>query len=93
MTTITQPILLALALALGALPALAQPAAGDTAGGSSAPVPDSSTEQAAPTEQAPAAGESTSKSSSSAKGSGSPFDYRSSEEISEDVPVSFPVDI
>jgi len=29
----------------------------------------------------------------SAKSNASPFDYRSSEKISEDVPVSFPVDI
>ena len=33
------------------------------------------------------------KKAPSAKRSESPFDYRSSEKISEDVPVSFPVDI
>ena len=33
------------------------------------------------------------KKAPSAKRNASPFDYRSSEKISEDVPVSFPVDI
>jgi len=33
------------------------------------------------------------KKAPSAKSNASPFDYRSSEKISEDVPVSFPVDI
>ena len=33
------------------------------------------------------------KKTPSAKSNASPFDYRSSEKISEDVPVSFPVDI
>ena len=44
---------------------------------SSAAMPEGSAEKKAP----------------SAKRSESPFDYRSSEKISEDVPVSFPVDI
>ena len=33
------------------------------------------------------------KKAASTEGNNSPFDYRSSEKISEDVPVSFPVDI
>jgi hypothetical protein len=44
---------------------------------SSAAMPEGSAEEKAP----------------SAKSNASPFDYRSSEKISEDVPVSFPVDI
>ena len=44
---------------------------------SSAATPEGSAEEKAP----------------SAKSNASPFDYRSSEKISEDVPVSFPVDI
>ena len=44
---------------------------------SSAAMPEGSAEKKAP----------------SAKSNASPFDYRSSEKISEDVPVSFPVDI
>jgi hypothetical protein len=64
-------------------------------------VPDAASPQAAnpPAEkttaapQTPAANGQVKKSAPTTTGKDSPFDYRSSEEISEDVPVSFPVDI
>ena len=43
------------------------------------------------TESAPASGAS--DTNDSERGSGSPFDYEASEQISEDLSVSFPVDI
>ncbi len=45
------------------------------------------------TQQATAPKGSTPKKTPPTTGNDSPFDYRSSEKISEDVPVSFPVDI
>jgi hypothetical protein len=66
-----------LLLALGAVAGQAQPTAED-----SATPPD------------PGAGESSPATDSGTANSGdSPFDYRASEKISEDLPVSFPVDI
>jgi hypothetical protein len=75
-------------LCLGATPLLAQPEATGGEGSSSAAAASGSADTTAPTPPATAP-----TSSSSGTGSKSPFDYRSSEEISEDVPVSFPVDI
>ena len=80
---------LLLALALGSTPLLAQPAP-------EAKTAEPSTRAAQPTApppQAPAAPDPAQKSTPPTTGKDSPFDYRSSEEISEDVPVSFPVDI
>ena len=50
-------------------------------------------DKAAAAQQAPAANRQVQKNAPATTGKDSPFDYRSSEEISEDVPVSFPVDI
>ena len=77
------------ALALGAAPLLAQ-----TEGTDAAEAAPAATEE--PTAAKPAATPAPTASSAPAPkstGNSSPFDYRSSEEISEDVPVSFPVDI
>ena len=68
-----------LALVLAAAAGQAQPGSEDTAG--SAP-PDAGAGESSPTTDGGNAGSSD-----------SPFDYRASEEISEDLPVSFPVDI
>lgn len=81
---------LCIALLLAAAPLLAQPEAPDSA--STTPSDGLENEPAA-TQQAPAPSEPAPTSSSSGTRTSSPFDYRSSEEISEDVPVSFPVDI
>ena len=78
---------LCLALMLGAAPLLAQPEAEDAAGATAAT--GEAEKPSASAQQAPAPSEPAPNSSSNR----SPFDYRSSEEISEDVPVSFPVDI
>ena len=68
-----------LALALGAVAGQAQPTAEDSA---------------TPPDTGASAGESSPAADSSTANSGdSPFDYRASEKISEDLPVSFPVDI
>lgn len=83
-------VTLFLALLLGTTPLLAQPDAG---GASSASPGEGSEGQPAATQQAPAPSEPAPESSSAGSSTRSPFDYRSSEEISEDVPVSFPVDI
>ncbi len=80
---------LLLALALGSTPLLAQPAPPANTPEPAQPAAD----ETAPTKQVPAAREQTPKSTPPKTGGDSPFDYRSSEEISEDVPVSFPVDI
>ncbi len=77
-----------LSLALGAMGALAQPAPTETAASpveTASQVPDKSEA----VQEAPPAPAQTSP----ATGVDSPFEYRSSEKISEDVPVSFPVDI
>ena len=78
-----------LALALGSSPLLAQTAPqAETAEPAS-----KAADKTPPPPQAPAAPDPAQKSTPPATGRDSPFDYRSSEEISEDVPVSFPVDI
>lgn len=88
---------LCLALMLGSAPVLAQteqPAPAAPAASASKGTP-----QKTPASQSPAgntkldasAGENSKKGSSSS--GGSPYDYRASEEISEDLPVSFPADI
>ncbi len=81
------PLFLALALESTAL--LAQPA---TQAKTTEPEAQAA-QQTAPQQQAPAAPDPAQKSTPRGAGKDSPFDYRSSEEISEDVPVSFPVDI
>ncbi len=83
---------LCLTLALGAMPLLAQPEQAEPPAGSSAGSTARPAEKTTAPQQAPAAREAAPKSADAA-GKTSPFDYRSSEEISEDVPVSFPVDI
>jgi ABC-type transport system substrate-binding protein len=83
-TRILGPALAALLLAAGA--ALAQPATDE--GAAPAPVPGraaTGAEKKPPTTAGP--------NSTPAKAGKSPSDYRASEEISEDLPVSFPVDI
>jgi len=78
-----------LALALGSMPLLAQ-----TAPQAKTPEPSTrAAQQTASQQQVPAAPDPAQKSTPPSTGKDSPFDYRSSEEISEDVPVSFPVDI
>ena len=88
---IYRPSLL-LFLALGAAPLLAQPTPTPQAG---APTEQSgpNTEAAGSKKTAPIAKESTVEPAPPASANKSPFDYRSSEEISEDLSVSFPVDI
>jgi hypothetical protein len=81
-----------LALIFGAMPLFAQPEPGD-ASRSPAEGTAPTTNQTSTPPQAPADTEPTQKSSPATTRGDSPFDYRSSEEISEDVPVSFPVDI
>lgn len=88
---------LCLALLLGAAPTLAQteqpapakPAAADS--DAAKPKTPASQPSAGNTTQNSAASENARKQSDS--GGGSPYDYRASEEISEDLPVSFPADI
>ena len=77
---------LLLSLALGTTAIIAQPA------------PDTSPEAAAGSQQERAGSDETTPpaqtgDTTASKGNDSPFDYRPSEEISEDLPVSFPVDI
>ena len=83
---------LLLALALGSMPLLAQPAPDASADGTAEPA-SRAADRTAPAQQTPAAPGPAQKSTPPTAGKDSPFDYRSSEEISEDVPVSFPVDI
>ncbi|CAA0091046.1 Uncharacterised protein [Halioglobus japonicus] len=81
--------LILLGLLLTAAPLQAQTDATQT----SAAAPDSgSGEKSAATQQTPAATEPAPGGSPGTSNS-SPFDYRASEQISEDLPVSFPVDI
>ena len=82
------PLFFALTLSLGAPQLLAQAPATDT---DETPPATSTqpTEKTTGTQQAPRA----QSGSPSTNGEDSPFEYRSSEEISEDVSVSFPVDI
>ena len=82
---------LLIALSLGAAPLLAQTTSAEKP--SSAEPASNSTSKSGSTQEAPAPQEPTNKSAAPAAGNDSPFDYRSSEQISEDVPVSFPVDI
>ena len=89
MFTPRQLSLLLLTLMLGAAPLLAQPEAADA--GVSTPAPDDAADKPTATQTPPVGSEPAPK-SSGARGN-SPFDYHSSEEISDDLPVSFPVDI
>ena len=93
MINVRQPFLLVLVLVSAATPALAQTETDGAAGSSSAAVTDSSAQKPAATQQAPAGKDSAPNNPGAGNSGRSPFDYRSSEEISEDVPVSFPVDI
>jgi hypothetical protein len=79
------------ALMLGATPLLAQPDATETTEAAPAATDGTAAAKPAATPAPPANSAPAQKSKST--GNSSPFDYRSSEEISEDVPVSFPVDI
>jgi hypothetical protein len=88
----TAPIISALLLATTAAMApyaLAQTAADPAATPAPAP-PAAGAQSTAPPSAGDAAKSSAAK---SAPGDDSPFDYRSSEKISEDLSVSFPVDI
>jgi hypothetical protein len=84
---------LSLALAVGAAPLLAQ----DAQPGTEQPTAAAGAPKGAPAPQSSAgkkdngAGANTKPRADS--GGDSPFDYRASEEISEDLPVSFPADI
>ncbi len=81
-----------LTLSLEAMPLIAQSAPDErTQTAQASANTDDDKSDAAP--QAPAPKEATQKKTSPTSGTDSPFDYRSSEKISEDVPVSFPVDI
>ena len=80
---------LLLALALGSMPLLAQPAPE----AKTAEPTNRTADKTPPPLQAPATPDPAQKSTPPTTSKDSPFDYRSSEEISEDVPVSFPVDI
>ena len=79
-----------LALALGSTPLLAQPPAPQAKRAEPARQAPATT---APAPQTPKAQEQAQKSTPPKTGKDSPFEYHSSEQISEDVPVSFPVDI
>ncbi|MDG2046142.1 MAG: hypothetical protein P8J79_02920 [Halioglobus sp.] len=84
------PLLLALS-PLGA-PVAAQSVPTDTPQAPQEPTIDSSNKSDV-AQQATASERSPQKKAASTADNNSPFDYRSSEKISEDVPVSFPVDI
>ena len=79
---------LVLVTALGPVPLLAQP---EAAGTDAKPVQQPQQPATAPAQ--PATTQPANKHPAPETRKDSPFDYRSSEEISEDVPVSFPVDI
>ena len=81
------------AVALGSNPLFAQPATQQTAPQQTGGEADEAAKQAPPKQQAPAAAEPAQQSTGAGQRKESPADYRPSEEISEDVPVSFPVDI
>lgn len=83
-------LFLALTLALSAAPPRAQTEGKDTPEAAPA-ASDGSADKPAATPAPPANGAAAQKRAGA--GNSSPFDYRPSEEISEDVPVSFPVDI
>jgi hypothetical protein len=87
-----QLALLVLTLSLGVFPVLAQQAPAEDA--DSAAQEQDTESGAKPQEQrSTAAGEPGPASKPAPASKESPFDYRSSEEISEDLSVSFPVDI
>jgi len=87
-TRILAPAVAALLLAAGV--ALAQPAADEAGAAPSGQQPAKGQVPAAPGKSAPSGDTA---SGTPAKAGRSPSDYRASEEISEDLPVSFPVDI
>ena len=92
MTSQRQLALLVLTLSLGVFPVLAQQAPAEDA--DSAAQEQETEPGAKPQEQGSTnAGEPGPASEPPANSKDSPFDYRSSEEISEDLSVSFPVDI
>ena len=78
-----------LALILEATPLLAQAEDAELPSQAEAPVGD----QSPAVSQSPSTKDTAQKSTPTKTGQDSPFEYRPSEEISEDVPVSFPVDI
>lgn len=83
---------LSLLLSLGSVPLSAQTESTERDDAKpSSTAPDKGAGNASGSE-APAAG-AEKKSDNASTGKSSPFDYRASEQISEDVPVSFPVDI
>jgi hypothetical protein len=85
-TTLLAPAVLA--LVLGCQFAWAQPEQNDTP--AAAPAPG---EQASGSDNGAATSGGGTAPTKPARAGGSPSDYRASEEISEDLPVSFPVDI
>ena len=91
MTFPRQLALLVISLALGVFPVLAQQAPAAEAD-SAAPAEEAES-GARPQQQGAAAEDPSPASKPAATSKDSPFDYRSSEEISEDLSVSFPVDI
>jgi len=78
-----------LALILEATPLRAQSEDAELPSKADAPAGD----QSPAVSQTPSTSDTAQKSPPTKAGQGSPFEYRPSEEISEDVPVSFPVDI
>jgi len=78
-----------LALLLAAGPLQSQPAGDGQSGAAQA----QDEEQAKPGDPENAGGEESEGQASSSPGDDSPFDYEASEKISEDLSVSFPVDI
>jgi hypothetical protein len=83
---------LSLLLSLGSAPLSAQSDSNERAAATpSSTAPDKEAGDSSGS-QAPAAA-TEKKSNNASTGKSSPFDYRASEQISEDVPVSFPVDI
>ena len=83
---------LSLILSLQAMPLAAQSAPAEQTQSAQEPAASPADKNDTASSAATAEG-SAEKKAPSAKRSASPFDYRSSEKISEDVPVSFPVDI
>jgi len=81
---------LLLPLVLGATGPLAQPAPPPTADPAPAAAPGAPAGTTGPEQAPPSSGQGGTPAKA---GADSPFDYRPSEEISEDLPVSFPVDI
>jgi hypothetical protein len=89
-----QLAILLLATALGTATLPAQSAPQEKVAPPTSTAPEKSAPQQASAHPAPAAPEQAEKNTPpDKKDKDSPFDYHSSEEISEDLPVSFPVDI